>query len=496
MFGLSNGNSNVLHTDIDYAAYLAGSSLIVYERGVNRGTFGTLAIGDVVRVGVEGGVVKYYRNGSLLYTSTQPPTYPLLLDTAINSMLGRISNALICGANLGFPFGSAFYVDSAGGNDSNSGTSEASAWRTLGRANNAPLAPGERLLLKRGSVWTEALRLNRSGAAGNPITVGAYGAGALPIIRGVSSCVELTGSHLVLQEVQTDNCTWAGVEVSGNNNRVQNSLITNNVAGVHVRSGATNNSVLNNVLRDNNRMSVLTVFPTDDDSGAFGVLLHGDNTEVAFNTISGCDAFSYDYGRDGGAIEVYGGRNNTIHHNLAFDNDAFSELGNSRSADNTFAYNVVRSSLATSVFLVTRGATSGYGPVARTRLYNNSVYFTGATSQGFVCHGGCNSDVLIMRNNVIQAVWKVGYADAPFDEDYDLFFGGILQFTRGSHSLVANPAFVDAPNGNLRLQSSSPAIDRGTGVGLTQDFDGVAVPQDGDGNGSALPDMGAFEYRR
>jgi hypothetical protein len=67
-------------------------------------------------------------------------------------------------------------------------------------------------------------------------------------------------------------------------------------------------------------MSVLTPTPTNDDCGAFGVLLSGDRTEVAYNTISGSDAFSYDYGRDGSAIEVYGGQANFIHDNLGIDN--------------------------------------------------------------------------------------------------------------------------------------------------------------------------------
>ena len=64
MFGLSNGDSSVLHTDIDFAAYLAGSSFKVYEGGANRGTFGTLAPGDVVKVSVQGGVVRYYLNNA------------------------------------------------------------------------------------------------------------------------------------------------------------------------------------------------------------------------------------------------------------------------------------------------------------------------------------------------------------------------------------------------------------------------------------------------
>ena len=161
------------------------------------------------------------------------------------------------------------------------------------------------------------------------------------------------------------------------------------------------------------------------------MLLWGDDNEIAFNRISGSDACSYDYGRDGSAIEIYGGQRNIINRNIGIDNDAFTELGNSRSADNTFAYNVFSSSLNKSIFLVTRGTTNSYGPVYGTRMINNTVYLTGAQSQGFVCHGGCSSSILISRNNIIQAVSKVGYADAAFDEDYNLYWGGTAQFTTG-----------------------------------------------------------------
>ena len=61
---------------------------------------------------------------------------------------------------------------------------------------------------------------------------------------------------------------------------------------------------------------------------------------------------------------------------------------------------------------------------------------------------------------------------------------------------MADPAFVDPVQGDLHLRSVSPAIDRGTPVGYTQDFDGQPVPADGNGDGSAVPDMGAYEYRR
>jgi len=362
--------------------------------------------------------------------------------------------------------GISYYIDSASGNDGNNGTSPSTAWRTLSKASNAALNPGDSLLFKRGGSWSGTLTMSESGTVDKPIVVTAYGSGALPVIQGGGDCVVASGSRIVISQLQVSNCGWGGVKFpsGSHHNRIEGSLITGNVAGVYVASGATDNQVFGNTIRDNTKMSVLTP-GGDDDSGAFGVLLNGDRTDVANNTISGHDTFSYDYGRDGAAVEVYGGFENHIHHNLAIDNETFSELGNSRSRDNTYAYNVVRSSLSQSFFLVTRGSGSGYGPVANTKLLNNTVVMTGSSSQGFVCHAGCNSSILSMRNNVIQAVVKVGYADGAFDEDYNLYFGGQVQFSTGSHTMVSNPMFVNAATGDLHVNSGSPAIDSGISSG-------------------------------
>ncbi|HEV8574422.1 MAG TPA: hypothetical protein VGR43_06900 [Dehalococcoidia bacterium] len=371
--------------------------------------------------------------------------------------------------------------------------SEAAAWRTLHRASDATLSPGERLLFKRGGVWSGTLKIEESGAGGMPVVVASYGSGALPIIQGGNDCIALFGSGVVITQIQVQEC-WSGVRIpeGASFNRLEGNVMAGNVAGVLISSGASDNVIAGNTLQNNNRMSVNTP-GGHDDSGAFGVLLNGDRNEVAHNSISGSDAFSYDYGRDGAAVEIYGGQGNSIHHNVAVDNQTFSELGNSRARDNTFGYNLVLSSLPDSTFLVTRGGEDGYGPVANTRLFNNTVVMTGSGSQGFVCHGGCNGGVLTMRNNIIQAALKAGYADGAFDEDYNIYAGGITQFPLGPHSATGTPMFNNAAGGDFHLAWGSPAVDSGVDVGYSADLEGRAVPRDGNADGVAVADRGAFE---
>ncbi len=96
MLGLSHGDGDQSYQDIDFAIYPNDQGqLWVYEGGTSRGQVGTYSTQDALRVSVEGGVVKYRKNGSLLYTSTLTPTYPLLVDTWMYSNGATISGVMI-----------------------------------------------------------------------------------------------------------------------------------------------------------------------------------------------------------------------------------------------------------------------------------------------------------------------------------------------------------------------------------------------------------------
>lgn len=72
--------------------------------------------------------------------------------------------------------GTDYFFDATGGNDSNNGTSEQTAWKNLTKANSITFEPGDRLLLKAGEVWeNQQLWPKGSGEDGSPIVIDMYG---------------------------------------------------------------------------------------------------------------------------------------------------------------------------------------------------------------------------------------------------------------------------------------------------------------------------------
>lgn len=86
--------------------------------------------------------------------------------------------------------GTNYYVKT-GGNDANTGFSDAQAWLTLSKVTTVWLAgtfvPGDSILLKRGDTFYGQVKITEGGTAGSPIIFGAYGTGVKPIITGLTT---------------------------------------------------------------------------------------------------------------------------------------------------------------------------------------------------------------------------------------------------------------------------------------------------------------------
>ncbi len=81
-----------------------------------------------------------------------------------------------------------YYVNTladAGGDGTTSATTgEHCAWDTIADVNAASFSAGDSILFNKGCTWREQLTVPSSGSVGSPITFGAYGTGANPIING------------------------------------------------------------------------------------------------------------------------------------------------------------------------------------------------------------------------------------------------------------------------------------------------------------------------
>lgn len=98
MAGLSHGNTYTDFADIDFGILLsANGTFYVFEGGVYRGLFGVYSAGDRFGVAVENGIVQYWHNGVLFYTSGNAPAYPLLVDTALYSPGATLTDVVMSG---------------------------------------------------------------------------------------------------------------------------------------------------------------------------------------------------------------------------------------------------------------------------------------------------------------------------------------------------------------------------------------------------------------
>jgi len=119
---------------------------------------------------------------------------------------------------------------------------------------------------------------------------------------------------------------------------------------------------------------------------------------------------------------------------------------------------------------------------------NNIVAFNGAALPNATLPGGfaaASPNYYIAFNNLF------GNANGDFYAEDD---GRPRTPVPGTGEISVDPMFRDPANGDYRLAPGSPSIDAGTNDDApATDLEGHLRPIDGDGDGTAVVDMGAFE---
>ncbi len=197
-------------------------------------------------------------------------------------------------------------------------------------------------------------------------------------------------------------------------------------------------------------------------------------------------------GGSGGGVLVCGGPDVTVSRNIITGNTAtmgggiWIENSYARITDNVVARN-------------TGGGIYGYDTVMGS-IVNNTICDN--TGQGGIYLDSCGTPTI--SNNIIAfnaiGIYAGAFGDCaaePVLSNNDVY-GNTTNYSNiapGVQDISADPQFVNRSSADYHLLSLSPCIDTGAAQGVqSTDVDGNIRPRDGNGDGSAGWDIGAYEY--
>jgi hypothetical protein len=414
--------------------------------------------------------------------------------------------------------GRYYFVDPSTGRDTNPGTA-AQPWATF----NHPLAHDDVVHLKCGTRIDGGVRISSSGTAGHPITIRTYGTGARPILRNCGSCPDpdgdgrpgfdalstlpnyqsslvVTASYIVIDGLEArDAPTGVRVEPASDTVTVRRMVLTNLGEGIWTR-GPHALVELNDA--HDLQMKVNTA-GGNDDSGAVGYVVSGSFAEIRYNRCVRCRAPSYDYGFDGGVVEIYANTSLDdvhIHHNYGQDSEGFTEIGGNAAMNPVlshlrFHHNVSWNDSSRFFGVHTRASGATFGiDVRQLFVENNTVVQSPAMPDSSVIaffESPATID-LSVRNNLIvtnHSVYNPRVA-TTFVHDHNVYVTGTAPVgvtLTATEQSAPSAGFVNLAGGDFHLLASSPAVDRGANLGYLVDYDGTAIPV------GAAPDIGAYE---
>ena len=414
-----------------------------------------------------------------------------------------------------------YYVDPSSTSTVANG-SLASPWKTIAQVNSGTTAlnPGDTVFFKREQTYSGRLTVSRSGTAGSPIVYTNYGTGNLPEFNNaVSDIITLSNKqYVVIDGIKiidnsisaTDHSVQAKISYAINllnspNCTISNCDISLVGVGISVESGSDNTTITGNYMHN---MRMVRNTPTsvnpDDDYGANPMVIGSSNNNISNNKFEDCWALSYDYGYDGGAVELFGTamNNNKIMYNTAINCNGFMEIGsssNGQALNNIIAYNKM---INCGIIGVYQNGSTFTVTVNNLQYYNNTVVETqkqySQSGVMFWMAGTGSAGMVVLKNNIFWLSSGVSLGSSKFNSGQMIHSNNIYRMSSGSLGITQNASELFSTNANLfstatgdpslwnyNLSSGSAAINFGTPVGLTKDFAGNAIV----GN----PDAGMLE---